>query len=65
MHNKVKIHSDKMKQAKKMFEGPDLGNEPELVPSDLYGRRTFPNKADPDNMKNAAEDIKESFGLND
>ena len=39
--------------------------EPEVFPVDMNGRRVFPNKNDPNNLENVAQDIKDYYGLDE
>ena len=57
---KTKVKADRYNRFTKSY-----GTSDNCVPVDLYGKCVFPDKNNPDNLKNAAEDIKEFYGLTD
>ena len=57
----MRIKSDKFDEYKEEMSEYGMGED--CVPVDLYGKRVFKSKAD-SNLKEAAEDIKEFYGLN-
>lgn len=57
----MKVRADRFDQVKsQMGEYMDVS---ELVPVDMRGRRVFLDKNDPNNLKNAAEDIQSYYDL--
>lgn len=58
----MRITADKFNEFKK-DRAEIFGMGSEDFPVDLYGKRIFPDKSDSKNLANAAEDIKEYYGL--
>lgn len=58
-----RIASDMMKTRRKRMEY--MMGEYEEFPVDLYGKRIFPDKNDPNNLENASRDIQDYFGLDE
>ena len=57
---KMRVKADRYNQYKDKY-----GDDVNCIPVDMNGRCIFPDKNDPNNLKNAAEDIKEFYGLDD
>lgn len=59
-----KMKSDRIMEYDRMNEEILESMDMKPIPVDLYNKRTFPNKGNPANLENAAQDIKDVFGLN-
>lgn len=59
---KVRIAADKFNHHKDMMNMMD-NMEYREIPVDLYGKMVFPNKDNPQNLEDAARDIREYYGL--
>jgi len=63
MHNhKLRIVSDKFDEYKESMGAYGM-TDSNAIPVDLYGKRIFPDKNNPSNLTDAAEDIKEYYKL--
>ena len=66
MHkHKTRVVSDRYNEWKESMGSYGMmgGMDDNVIPVDLYGKRVFPNKNDPNNLKNAGEDIQEYYDL--